>query len=235
MQLTDYFMTEGDQITFTRDQASRFAKQVAEDFNPLHDPDSKMFCVPGDLLFAVSLNRLGLSESMSLTFSGMVSDKALIFPQSDAGELTITDEEGKAYLSIQREGAITHDRQLIQDLVCRYVTFSGHTFPHLLVPLMAQRGVMINPGRPLIMYQSMAIHLERLEIREPNLEYRGATLDVQGKKGMVRLDFRFLDGGREVGHGSKHMALRGLQTYQEAAMQQVVDNYICYKTAYGTL
>ncbi|MET0051869.1 MAG: DUF3581 family protein [Candidatus Thiodiazotropha sp.] len=234
MQLTDYYMSEGDQVSFSRDQASRFAKQVADDFNPLHNPDSKMFCVPGDLLFAVALNRLGLSQSMSFTFSGMVSDKALILPRTDAQEIRVTDAEGKEYLSIHREGATTHDAQLIQDLVCRYVTFSGHTFPHLLVPLMAEQGVMINPGRPLIMYQSMAIQLKRLEISKPSLEYRGATLDVQGKKGMVRLDFRLLDGEQEVGHGSKHMALRGLQAYEEAVMQQVVDDYNGYKSAYGT-
>ncbi|MET0065991.1 MAG: DUF3581 family protein [Candidatus Thiodiazotropha sp.] len=233
MQLTDYYRTEGDQIAFSRDQASHFAKQVANDFNPLHNPDSKMFCVPGDLLFAVALNRLGLSESMRFTFSGMVSDNALIFPTDDVQEVRITDADGKEYLSVHRTGDVTHDTQLIKDLVCRYVTFSGQTFPHLLVPLMAERGVMINPGRPLIMYQSMAIHLDHLTIEKPNLEYRGASLDVQGKKGMVQLDFRILDGDQEVGHGSKHMALRGLQAYQEQAMQQIVDDYNGYKKAYA--
>jgi hypothetical protein len=232
MVLANYFTAQGNKIQFSRDQASRFAKEIANDFNPLHNTDAKMFCVPGDLLFAVALNHLGLSQQMHFTFSGMVRDNAVIFPQSDASRIEVVDDEDKQYLSIEREGDTTHDPLLINRLSSRYVAFSGKAFPHILVPLMASEGVMINPSRPLVIYQSMEINLDRLDCQDPQLESTGSRLDVQGKKGMVRLDFRFMEAGNEVGRGTKYMALRGLQPYQNEAMQAVVDEYNNYKQRY---
>ncbi len=55
MLLNKYYSESDTGIQFTREQASNFAKFVAGDFNPLHDPENKMFCVPGDLLFSVAL------------------------------------------------------------------------------------------------------------------------------------------------------------------------------------
>ncbi|MES9970594.1 MAG: DUF3581 family protein [Candidatus Thiodiazotropha sp.] len=234
MVLANYFTAEGNKVQFTRDQASRFAKDIANDFNPLHNTDAKMFCVPGDLLFAVALNHLGLSQQMHFTFSGMVRDHAVIFPDSSAAQIEVVDEAGKQYLSIEREGETTHDPLLIDRLSSRYVAFSGKAFPHILVPLMATEGVMINPARPLVMYQSMEINLHHLDFEDPQLESTGSRMDVQGKKGLVRLDFRFMEAGNEVGHGTKHMALRGLQAYQDDAMQGVIDEYNGYKQSYIT-
>ncbi|MCU7918282.1 MAG: DUF3581 domain-containing protein [Candidatus Thiodiazotropha sp. (ex Dulcina madagascariensis)] len=233
MVLTNFYTVKGGRISFTRDQASRFAKEIANDFNPLHDTDAKMFCVPGDLMFSVVLDRLGLSRQMQIEFSGMVNDNDVIFPESGSPTIDVVDDEGKRYLTIHREGELTRDQTLIDNLSRSYVAFSGKTFPDILVPLMARQGVMINPARPLIMYKSMEISLDRLDLRQPNLESTGASLDVQGKKGTVRLDFRFLEEGEEVGRGAKYMALRGLRTYQAETMQRVVDEYNRYKQAYN--
>jgi hypothetical protein len=233
MMLADYFTAKGNQVRFTRDQASRFAKEIANDFNPLHNADAKMFCVPGDLLFSVALNHLGLSQQMHFTFSGMVRDNAVIFPDSDASRIEVVDEAGKEYLSIEREGNTTRNPQLIDCLCNSYVAFSGKAFPHILVPLMAAEGVMINPTRPLVIYKSMAITLDRLDLSNPKLESLGSSLDVGGKKGTVRLDFRFTEAGKVVGQGSKFMALRGLRPYEDDAMQRVIMEYNHYKETYS--
>ncbi|MEW8508060.1 MAG: DUF3581 family protein [Candidatus Thiodiazotropha sp.] len=234
MVLADYFTAKGNQVQFSRDQASRFAKEIAKDFNPIHNADAKMFCVPGDLLFSVALDHLGLSQRMRFNFSSMVTDNAVILPQSGAPLIEITDETGKQYLSIDREGEITREPQLIDRLTNRYVAFSGRAFPHILVPLMAEQGVMINPARPLVIYQSMEINLRHLAFRDPELESTASRLDVQGKKGLVRLDFRIIEAGAEIGQGAKYMALRGLQPYQDDAMQAIVDTYNDNKRAYIT-
>ncbi|MCU7879605.1 MAG: DUF3581 domain-containing protein [Candidatus Thiodiazotropha sp. (ex Lucinoma aequizonata)] len=232
MVLSNFFSLSGNQVKISRQQASRFAKEIADDFNPLHDTDAKIFCVPGDLLFSVALNRLGLSQHMRFNFSGMVSDNAVIFPDSESSQIDVIDSEGKQYLSILRKGDISHDQALINCFSNRYVTFSGKTFPHILVPLMAQQGVMINPSRPLIIYQSMEINLDRLDLSDPHLESTESSLDVQGRKGTVQLDFCFMEDGVEVGRGTKYMALRGLQPYQDESMQRVVDQYNSYKQTY---
>ena len=232
MVLTDFYQQSDDQIRFSRRQASRFAKEMANDFNPLHDTDAKMFCVPGDLLFSVSLDRLGLSQQMRFTFSGMVSDEAVIFPDSDARQIDISDSSGKCCLTIERQGETTRNAELIKHLVTHYVAFSGMTFPHVLVPLMAEQGVMINPTRPLAIYQQMEIHLDRLDLSEPVLEAADSSFEVSGKKGMVRFDFRIVDNDEPVGKGAKHMSLRGLQPFDDRAMAELVEEYNGYRERY---
>ena len=72
MLLEKYVNQSHEGFSFSRKQACEFAKQVATDFNPIHDEDAKRFCVPGDLLFAVLLHKYGLTEQLSCTFNGMV-------------------------------------------------------------------------------------------------------------------------------------------------------------------
>jgi hypothetical protein len=232
MVLTNFYQQNDNDILFSRQQASRFAKEIANDFNPLHNADSKMFCVPGDLLFSVALERLGLSQQMSFTFSGMVSDKAVIFPDTDAEKVDVTDASGKCYLTIERNGETTQEAKLIKQISTDYVAFSGKTFPHILVPLMSQQGVMINPARPLIIYQKMEISLDRLELANPVLHAAESNFEVFGKKGTVRLDFQILDKGDLVGGGAKHMGLRGLQPFDGDAMSRLIDEYNEYRSAY---
>ncbi|MGM8892055.1 DUF3581 family protein, partial [Psychrobacter sp. 1Y1] len=74
MFLSSYFKKENQSVSITPQQASDFAKIVAQDFNPIHDVAAKRFCVPGDLLFALVLNEYGLSQKMTFNFAGMVGD-----------------------------------------------------------------------------------------------------------------------------------------------------------------
>ena len=62
MFLDSFYNQNDSQLTISAEQGSRFAKAVSNDFNPIHDADSKRFCVPGDLLFAIALQRYGLSR-----------------------------------------------------------------------------------------------------------------------------------------------------------------------------
>lgn len=234
MTLGNYYSRSHDRIHFTREQASAFAKEIANDFNPLHNPDAKMFCVPGDLLFAVALNHYGLSQQMKFTFSGMVGEQPVIFPRTEAPRIDILDEAGKCYLTIERAGDTTREQSLIDALARDYVAFSGMTFPNILVPLMCDQGVMINPSRPLIIYQCMEINLDHLDLACPSLESAGASLEVEGKKGSARLDFRLMDGDRSVGSGAKRMGLRGLQPYEERTMQLLVEEYDGHRETYRT-
>ncbi len=227
MILENYYKIEQNRIRVSRQQASDFAKKIANDFNPLHDIDSRRFCVPGDLLFGLILNRYGLSQHMRFEFSGMVGDGVeLHFPDEDGEHLAILDENDKEYLSVQRSGGITTDKELISRLIQAYVAFSGHAFPWVLVPLMEAHDVMINPDRPLIIYENMEIYLDRLEIKNPELSLSGTCFRIEGKRGEVQLNFRLSDDGRIVGHGSKNMVLGGLRPWDKARMDAVVKEYL---------
>ncbi|HHH43414.1 MAG TPA: DUF3581 family protein [Gammaproteobacteria bacterium] len=226
MLLEDYYSEDHSKVIFSRQQASDFAKHIAGDFNPIHDPDAKRFCVPGDLLFSLVLAKCGLSQKMRFVFSGMVNDGvALDFPDTTAATLDIVDGNGRKYLSLERSGETTRDRELIRDLTSRYVRFSGQTFPHILVPLMAEQQVMINPDRPLVIYESMAIDLDRLDFRDPELELTRPVLEVDGKRGNVRLEFCLKSAGEEVGRGEKAMVISGLRAYDADRVQTMVDSY----------
>ncbi len=235
MRLEEYFSRQENGILVSRQQASTFAKKVAGDFNPIHDEDAKRFCVPGDLLFALGLHHYGLSQHMRFNFGGMVSDNVpLLFPQTDDNDISICDNNGKEYLNISRSGECSTDQALTSELIQRYVEFSGQTFPHILVPLMQQRQVMINTDRPLVIYERMMINVDDLNIQNPSLELSSSTLDVDGKRGSVSLQFVVNANGTTVGRGEKNIVLSGLRDFDQAKIDLLVIEYNGRKNAYLT-
>lgn len=233
MNLKKYYNLDGSKLSFTRQQASEFAKLVAGDFNAIHDVDSTRFCVPGDLLFSVIIHHYGLRQSMGFSFSGMVGDDVtLILPEVEAREISIYDINDKKYLDISADGAHSHDPQLIESLTRNYVEFSGHTFPHVLVPLMKENNVMINPERPLVIYDHMRISLETLDIDSVNLSLSDSKFRLYGKRGDVALNYNLSCNGETVGMGQKKMVLSGLREFDQARIDELVETYNARKERY---
>lgn len=234
MQLDKFFSSQGNNVVVSRQQASNFAKEIAGDFNPIHDVDAKRFCVPGDLLFALGLYHYGLSQAMCFNFGGMVSDNIpLAFPASEADTLSIADGNGKEYLNIERSGSKSDDQAMIAQLIQGYVEFSGQTFPQLLVPLMREQGMMINPDRPLVIYERMSIKMDRLDIQNPSLELDKTSLEVEGKRGNVSVQFLVKDGADMVGHGEKNIVLSGLRAFDQDKIDALVSWYDQRKNSYS--
>ncbi|MCK5361287.1 MAG: DUF3581 domain-containing protein [Gammaproteobacteria bacterium] len=226
MNIEEYYQTEESKLSFTRQQASDFAKKVAGDFNPIHDIDSKRFCVPGDLLFSVIIHHYGLQQNMVFNFSGMVSDNVdLILPDGERNHLALMDEKEKKYLAIERKGETTTNAKLIESLTTHYVEFSSQAFPHIIVPLMSEHNVMINPDRPLIIYESMSFELDTLDIDNIELELSSNKLMVNGKRGSLTLDYNLLSNGSKVGSGCKRMVLSGLREFDRIRMDEVTEAY----------
>lgn len=226
MQLTNYFNLDGNAVNFTREQASNFAKGIADDFNPIHDVDAKRFCVPGDLLFAVTLYQQGLSEKMHVTFADMVGDGIdLRFKSGDDDALHVIDDADKVYLKLTQSGATQKDTKAITQLIEQYVAFSGKTFPHVLVPMWQEQNVMVNPSRPLVIYESMSLEMNELAFENIALEFTGSSLEVNGKRGNVSLKFAFKDGDKLIGNGEKRMILSGLRSYEQSGIDSLIDFY----------
>lgn len=233
MFLKDFYDIHDGSVHIAAEQASTFAKEVAHDFNPLHDVDAKRFCVPGDLLFSLVLEKYGLSQNMHFTFSGMVGHGVLLsFPDTDADRIDVTDNQGKSYLQIERSGDVIHDKTLIEALIHDYVAFSGQNFPYVLVPLLAQENVMFNIDRPLVIYESMTLTLSRLDFKQPCLEMLKPKMEVNGKRATAYLYFQIKADGEIVGTGFKKLAVSGLRDYEEKPMQAFVDEYLTRKNDY---
>jgi len=233
MFIENYCAISADEISFTRQQGSDFAKQVADDFNPLHNIEAKRFCVPGDLLFSIIIAKSGLHKKMTFDFSGMVSDNvALTFPQKIDNRYDIKDDKDKTYLSVSASGESTHNPALINALTKAYVDFSGHTFPDILVKLMSENSVMINPARPMVMYQSMSIDLHTLDAESVTLKLAKTSLTIDGKRGDAWLEFDLLSNNEVIGHGKKHMLLSGLRSYEQETIDAMVNQYRESKASY---
>jgi hypothetical protein len=233
MNIENYYKIDGTKLSFDREQASVFAKTVAGDFNQLHDADSQRFCVPGDLLFAVIVHHYGLRQNMGFSFSGMVSDDdTLILPEVKAREISIYDQKDKKYLDISSDGETTHNPQLIESLTRSCVEFSGHTFPHVLVPLMKENNIMINTERPLVIYDHMRIALDTIDLESVSLEHSNCEFRLYGKRGDVALNFNFFCNGEQVGKGQKKMLISGLREYNQEKIDQLVSSYTQRKDAY---
>ena len=234
MNLEKYYNLEGSKLSFTRQQASDFAKSVAGDFNSIHDVESKRFCVPGDLLFSVIIHHYGLRQTMGFSFSGMVGDDVtLILPEVNAREISIYDENDKKYLDVSSNGTHSRNPDLIGSLTRNYVEFSGHTFPHVLVPLMKENNVMINTERPLIIYDHMRISLDTLDIGSVELSLSDSIFRLYGKRGDIALNYDLCCNGEQVGKGQKKMVLSGLREYEQARIDELTNLYNEHKSHYA--
>lgn len=233
MFLKDFYNDVNGKVLIESEQASHFAKDIAGDFNPIHDHDSKRFCVPGDLLFSIVLEKYGLSQNMSFTFSGMVKkDVMLDFPDSDSSQFDITDDKGKSYLSVQRSGSVNKDPHSIEAFIKNYVAFSGPNFPHVLVPLMAKHNVMINTERPLVIYDNMSFKLEHTEFSDAKLIASDTTLEINGKRGDADLHFEIASDEKVIGHGKKKLIISGMREYDHDTINAFTENYLARMADY---
>ncbi|HPE61332.1 MAG TPA: DUF3581 family protein [Thiolinea sp.] len=235
MYLDSFHHANGQYISIAPEQASRFAKEMAGDFNPIHDPDSRRFCVPGDLLFALILARHGLSPAMEFVFKGMVGrDTMLDFTPTGADAFALCNDQGKVFVSIRRSGPVSHDAALIENLTRHYVAFSGLNFPHTIQPLLADQNVMLNPARPTVIYERMRFELQQPDFQTPQLQPAQAELKVDGKRGEVSLNFIITADGKVVGKGYKRLLVSGLIPYDPVVADALVADYEALKRRYRT-
>ncbi len=236
MFLEPFYTADGDSLRISADQGSRFAKEIAGDFNPIHDQDNKRFCVPGDLLFALVLARQGLAQRMDFVFSSMVgANQRLRIPSHDpdaADSFMLCDDAERPVLTVRRGGEHTRDMARIERLVRAYVAFSGHNFPHFLVPLMKDQRVMVNTERPLVIYEGMSFDLRWPMTGQLGLELLDSQLAVQGRRGSVRLSFELRDDKGLVGAGEKRLVLSGLRDLDQSALDGLVTRYARRRATY---
>ena len=226
--LSQYYQSHNDnELAISAEQASAFAKQVAGDFNPIHDLGSRRFCVPGDLLFAIALDKYGLNSSMAFQFLNLVAaDSVLAYPlASQEQKVDVSNDKGKPVLGLQYSGQCTKESNKLEQVLRQYVQFSGQNFPHILVPLMEQHNVMINPKRPLVIYESMSFEFTSLDFEELTITLGETALDVDGKRGDATLNFTFTGDGQVIGSGSKSLVLSGLREYESAAVEKMCADY----------
>lgn len=233
MFLDRFHSVQDGHVVISALQASQFAKEIAGDFNPIHDPDARRFCVPGDLLFAIIVARFGLSENMTFRFRSLLGEGVPLRFVESGSTINVCDDAGKVYIEVIRSGNLTRDEQLIEDITRAYVSASGKNFPHTLKPLMESNGVMFNPDRPMVMYESMSLALDNLDLPSPVLELHNATLEAAGKRGNVLLEYRLTADNKPVGEVTKRLVLSGLRPYCPEAMAGVIEEFYRLK-ARGT-
>jgi len=219
-------------LEFTREASSAFAKDIAGDFNPIHNPDARRFCVPGDLLFAVVLDLFKVRAKMDFEFEQMVDASVTLEVPVQEQRLQMVDASDKCYLDVAFSGDAVESDAANQSLIEAYVKFSGQTFPFLLTDLMKKHGVMINAQRPLIFYRKMSIELQDTQCDDFDLAFTGSTLKLDGKKGEVELLFDIVSSHKVVGTGCKNMLLGGLREYQQEAIDNLVVEYNSIKSQY---
>lgn len=235
VNIANYCSIDGAALSFSREQASHFAKQIAGDFNPIHNVDYKRFCVPGDLLFAVMLSQFGVAPEIKVSFDGMVNDSTVLTLPTDVGRTcTLSDAKDRHFLTIDYSAQPTLNPEFVSRLIEQYVKFSGQTFPDILVELMRNENAMINPNRPLVIYKEMMLQLDQLDGENVSVVFDEATLTRDEKKGEAKLRFSLSCDGEKIGEGQKVMLLGGLREFDESAMESIIAEYIEARNSYQT-
>lgn len=145
----------------------------------------------------------------------------------------LRDAGGKTYLTVEHGGNHSREPSLVECVARDYVAFSGQNFPHILVPLLYDAGVMINVEKPLVIYESMAFDLQRLDLPTVTLRLADGEINVDGRRGDVRLTFEFLYDDEVVGTGCKRLLLSGLRPYEQEGMDQLVSAYLRRRDDYS--
>lgn len=223
-----FYTLSDDTLTISPEQASGFAKTVAGDFNPIHDAGDRRFCVPGDLLFTVILENVGLYQHMSFTFDArMTADMIGILNDQQAGAGNITDKRSeKPIVNFQYDSEKINSNQLIHEFIKHYVAFSGQNFPYLLDPVLKSNDAMFNPKSPLVMYQSMDFTLNPQDETEISIDYVNADFDKQGKRGYITLNFNFNQNDEVIGNGKKLLLISGIRPYDESEMSKIIESFL---------
>ncbi|MGB0495196.1 MAG: DUF3581 family protein [Kangiellaceae bacterium] len=220
-----YYQEEDQQLFITRKQGSNFAKDIAGDFNPLHDEDNSRFCVPGDLLFSIMLSQFGISHSMSFNFQGMIAGRTPFNFEANVNEIIAKNENDKPLITLNRSGEVTRNEVFIEGLIRSYVAFSGKTFPHILVELMLKEQKMINTKKPMVIYDSMKLSFDRFTETAPSVELNNCQFDVNGKRGMVTMNFDLMSDTHSIGKGEKQIIMSGLREYDQNSIDELVKTY----------
>jgi hypothetical protein len=91
---------------------------------------------------------------------------------------------------------------------------------------------MINPTRPMVMYESMSIKLDNLDFQAITLRLSSTTLAIEGKRGNACLSFDLVSQEKIIGHGKKFMLLSGLRDYCQETVDDIVTQYNNTKAQY---
>ena len=233
MFLIPFYSCHQNGLIIKKEQGSKFAKEICNDFNPLHDVENKRFCVPGDLLFALTLKEYGISEKMGFSFCEMLPAEMPVRIKNDVDHnLEIVDRYGKKYLGVDVGGSVNNHVASIKSLILSYVRFSGENFPNILVPLMANNGVMINPSRPLVIYESMSLKMKENLFEKVSTEVDDVFLEITGKRAKVAISFTLSSERQIIGAGAKNLVIASLRPYDQGLCDILVNEYLRKRDAY---
>jgi hypothetical protein len=223
-----------DCISVSAKQGCNFAKNIAGDFNPIHDSDSKRFCVPGDLVFSEAIRRYGLHQSMEFNFLEMLSADSHIRYSNERSKSYqyASNRNEKKVMDIHIGGSQIENNYLADEFTQAYVRFSALSFPTILVPLMKKHHVMINVDRPLIVYKSMSFNIFQTGIDHINIELIESTLEVDGKRGNACFIFSMSSNGSVIGKGMKKLILSGLREFNKEKIKNLTKAYLEKKKNY---
>jgi len=99
--------------------------------------------------------------------------------------------------------------------------------------LLAKEKVMFNLDRPLVIYESMTLNMQRLDFETPMVEMLDPSLEINGKRATAHLHFQIRsESGDVVGIGFKRLTVGSLRDYEHEPLQAFVEEYLQRKNNY---
>lgn len=221
MDISEYYDCIDGEIHFNDLKASQFAKNVSNDQNPIHDHDNKNYCIPGDLIFSMCADVLGLGSETDLYLHHPIGkNSSILIKEAKDGFYLGRDQSGIKIFTYRKNGETTDICDTGNFLNC-FARVTETLFEDAIHPQLKQKGLMINPSSPSVVLTSISIRKSENSkpVHKIKPDESVATGNVKRAKVTAKYTMNDLY-DNSIGEARKTLFISGLREYCVASMSR---------------
>lgn len=204
-----------------------YARNVVKDFNPIHNHLAKNYCVPGDLIFALMVERGGVHGSMRMDFLNRVGkDSEYIFVSGKAG-MALLDRGNKVQAQLIGSGDASVCVKCISAVSDAVLSCTSSYFPYKMMRSLRAENLMLSGCRSLVILKSIEVNVSDLHFASDlTAVFCSSSLRHSGRRGTIDAHFQLVGGnGQVLGQVIKTALIIGIERFNGKRSAQYLENY----------
>ena len=215
----DYFVAVG----ISNNNVSKFAKEICNDFNPIHSNKKSKPIVPGDLFVVLFLLSNGLYKRTIIEF------KKISYPIQKfiITKSSILNSKNESVVNFTLKDDIVADSNSIflSGFLREFCKISGTIFAQELEPIFIKYRKMPNPQKPRMLYESTQINLDKeiinLKVDFVQIKFLEPNVIILENQATVNFQILVLQSGRTIGLITKTLFCTNLEEYTQEKYEEL--------------